>query len=695
MNNKLALLLCLLMVSAPIAGCVGGNDDTTSDSDEQLDDWNVYFAATSADLPECNDVTDGRLYYVESSQEFEVCTITNGWQIITIQGADGADGQDGAPGADGADGQDGADGMNAIIETMSEPAGTNCANGGVKIQVGIDTNSDGILQATEINPAQTQYVCDGGSTVNTLLTSVTVPSSTLCDAGRIVSHGLDNGDNGGTAANGQLESGEIDFSTKYCTTYTIELFVDIATRTLSNGNGYGSGPQGIIEHNGILYFSADDHTHGRELWQSDGTVTGTSLVADIKTGSYDSYPYYLTMLGDVMYFLADDGTNGQEIWTYDTAAPISTTNPSLLADLRPGTSGADIYNGFTEFQGSLYFGANDGVNGRELWKADPITGLTMVMDIRPGSDSSNLNQISVAGDSMYFQAHDGTNGYEMWRSDGSTAGTYMVANLYPGSGDSYPRCFTDFGDDRILFQADDGTHGNELWMYDSSSTANATNPYMVVDLEPGTSGSTPCGYEGESYPTRDGLAVFFPYTANYGREIWITDGTSQGTYLHTDIYQGTSSSNMEGLCGDPNDSIFGNKFYFTAYTQARGSELFAYDFAENTTTALPEVNPGTDSGVYSDCMMMMEPLTLAEFDGQIFFKAYGGNTGGELHRYNPVDNITEMVQDYDPGTSTGNAAFSDGQMIAYGDTLFWTCNNDAHGPELCYLVTNTSITNQR
>ena len=111
-----------------------------------------------------------------------------------------------------------------INQTTSEPAGTNCANGGVKIQVGIDTNSDGILQPTEINPAQTQYVCDGGSTVNTLLTSMTAPSLTLCDAGgRIVSHGLDNGDNGGTAANGQLESGEIDFSTTYCTTYTIEL----------------------------------------------------------------------------------------------------------------------------------------------------------------------------------------------------------------------------------------------------------------------------------------------------------------------------------------------------------------------------------------------------------------------------------------------------------------------------------------
>ena len=128
-----------------------------------------------------------------------------------------------------------------------------------------------------------------------------------------------------------------------------------------------------------------------------------------------------------------------------------------------------------------------------------------------------------------------------------------------------------------------------------------------------------------------------------------------------------------------------------AYTQARGSELFAYDFAENTTTALPEVTPGTDSGIYSDCMMG-DPLILAELDGQIYFRAYQNNFGGELFRYNTVDNITEMVQDYNPGTGSGNYAYSAGRMIAYGDTLFWTCNNDAHGSELCHLGTNTGIT---
>ena len=802
MNNKIAMLLCLLMVSAPMAGCVGGNDESNPDNEELSDDWNVYFAATAADLPTCDETTNGRLYYVESGAQFQVCK-TTGWEVITIQGpvgangadgtdgqdgapgsngadgtngqdgalgadgsdgtngqdgaagedgvstlirvlsstgcttggntfeigddtngdgvlelteviltldicngangvdgqdgapgTDGADGQDGAPGADGTNGQDGAlgaDGSNAIIETMTEPAGTNCANGGVKIQVGIDTNADGVLQPTEINPAQTQYVCDGGSTANTLLTSMTIPSVSLCDAGgRIVSHGLDNGDNGGTAANGQLESGEIDFSTTYCTTFSIGLFVDIDTRLQTNGNGYGSSTSRMFEYNETLYFDADDGTQGRELWQSDGTVTGTSLVADINPGSGSSWPQDFTMLGDIMYFIAYDATTGSEIWTYDTNSPASTSNPAQLADLYPGVNSASIYD-FTEYQGSLYFAADDSVYGKELWKANPTTGLTMVKNIRPGSPASDISYLTVIGDIMYFRANDGTNGHEMWRSDGTTMGTYMVANINPGTGDSYPGCFTDFGDDKILFTANDATHGNELWMYNSSTPASATNPHLVIDLISGSDSSNPCGPEGDGLSTKDGVAVIFPYTTNYGREIWITDGTSQGTYLHTDIRPGTDSGAHDAVCGDHEDFTIGDKLYFTGYTTTRGRELYAYDFTDNTTTALPEVNPGTDSGVFTDCMMG-SPLAVEEFGGQIYFRGYNSNYGSELYRYNPIDNITEIVGDYNIGTSSGNNVYSVEMIITYDDTLIWRCYNDSHGDELCRLDTSTDMT---
>jgi hypothetical protein len=94
-------------------------------------------------------------------------------------GPAGVDGQDGAVGATGPTGPQGpagpqgpqgvagpagADGDAAIktlINTTDEAPGTNCANGGVKIEVGDDTNGDGILEATEIDDSLTRYVCNG------------------------------------------------------------------------------------------------------------------------------------------------------------------------------------------------------------------------------------------------------------------------------------------------------------------------------------------------------------------------------------------------------------------------------------------------------------------------------------------------------------------------------------------------------
>ena len=62
-----------------------------------------------------------------------------------------------------------------------------------------------------------------------------------------------------------------------------------------------------------LYFRANDGVVGSELWSTDGTASGTSLVADIRTGSASSSPKNFVAVGSQLFFLASDGTHGVEL----------------------------------------------------------------------------------------------------------------------------------------------------------------------------------------------------------------------------------------------------------------------------------------------------------------------------------------------------------------------------------------------
>jgi ELWxxDGT repeat protein len=65
-----------------------------------------------------------------------------------------------------------------------------------------------------------------------------------------------------------------------------------------------------------LFFGGDDGVHGVELWQTDGTPAGTSLVKDIAPGTASSHPASLVAAGGRLYFSADDGIYGDELWAY-------------------------------------------------------------------------------------------------------------------------------------------------------------------------------------------------------------------------------------------------------------------------------------------------------------------------------------------------------------------------------------------
>ena len=64
----------------------------------------------------------------------------------------------------------------------------------------------------------------------------------------------------------------------------------------------------------------------------------------------------------------------------------------------------------------------------------------------------------MVGSTAYFQASDPVERDRLWQSDGTTGGTTLLADIYPGSRESVPRELINVGG-TVFFTADDGTHG--------------------------------------------------------------------------------------------------------------------------------------------------------------------------------------------------------------------------------------------
>jgi ELWxxDGT repeat protein len=122
----------------------------------------------------------------------------------------------------------------------------------------------------------------------------------------------------------------------------------------------------MIESGGLCYFRAYTPLHGEELWRSDGTAAGTTLVKDLNPGAASSSPHSLKQIGSRGFcFSAIYKNQGSELWVSDG----SSQNTFRTAEIYPGVGSAQP--AYFEFAGGgMFFSAEDGVHGRELWRLD-------------------------------------------------------------------------------------------------------------------------------------------------------------------------------------------------------------------------------------------------------------------------------------------------------------------------------------
>ncbi len=386
----------------------------------------------------------------------------------------------------------------------------------------------------------------------------------------------------------------------------------------------GSSPSSLTNMNGLLYFWAN----GRELWRSDGTAAGTVMVKDIRANGGVWSPSSLTNVNGLLYFAAYDGMHGTELWRSNGTA----AGTVMVKDIYAGAGGSSP-SSLTNVNGQLYFTAYDGTHGLELWRSDGTeVGTVMVKDIYAGTRNSDASSLTNVNGLLYFAAYDGMHGWELWRSNGKAAGTVIVKDIRVGIGDSSPSFLINMNG-LLYFWAADGTHDYELWR----SNGTAAGTVMVKDINTGAGGSYP-----SSLINVNGLLYFW---VDDGTQLWRSNGTAAGTVMVKDINTG-AGSNVNGLL----------------YFWANSTELWRSDGTAVGTFMVKDI---ADTGSSS-------PYYLTNVNGLLYFTADDGTHGRELWAYYSI-----RQQTVTPSVGTGGSLSPSGpQMIDHGAAASFTVTPD-------------------
>lgn len=315
---------------------------------------------------------------------------------------------------------------------------------------------------------------------------------------------------------------------------------------------------------GKLVFVGNDGVNGEELWVSDGTAVGTTMIAEFRSGANSGFGWsgfatygnkvaFVGYLGEVPTVVDQDGksTNFQG---YELVFTDGTSAGTKALTLTPGQNGIETKPVILgEANGLLYFTATApvaGVNNKGIFSTNGST-LTRLADIN--SDASLLGWNA---SKAYFRVSDGANGSELWAADLVKGGFALVKDILPGSGSALGSSVTgQMVGDKLVFTAytsattqnlfvSDGTEagtvqlgnvptaakvvGNHLVFADSTGVygadASSATP-AAVSLASGALGTSGSGSSTPSFQA-DGDQVFFRTSTG---DLFATNGTAAGT----------------------------------------------------------------------------------------------------------------------------------------------------------------------
>lgn len=366
-----------------------------------------------------------------------------------------------------------------------------------------------------------------------------------------------------------------------------------------------------------------------------GVTPPTLQQIDLRPMAESSNPGELISFAGKIFFSANDGTNGQELWRTDGAPDATHVGTELVCDIDTDAGESSSPYNLIVYGDHLYFQATNGDS--EMYRTNGEINGCEEMDINP-TGSGGFSEARVVGDQLWFSATNGTDGIEPYLYNDVEGG--MVYDINP-TGDSYPSGFTKFGA-QVFYTANNGTDGYELWRSNESGTVLAAD----INETPGEGSNPQELFASSAY----NILFFRAYSPTVGWELFGTDGVDVDVF---DINVGVDNSDP-GQFTEINGTI-----YFTAFTEEAGIELWSVNDTDGF-EIVSDIYPGTSSS---------SPQQLRAIGDWLYFTALTDATGHELWRTNGT--TTEMVIELLPGSSS---AYPFG-FVEHDGVVFFSANN--------------------
>jgi ELWxxDGT repeat protein len=269
-----------------------------------------------------------------------------------------------------------------------------------------------------------------------------------------------------------------------------------------------------------------------QIWKSNGTTSGTSLIYTLPVAPFTSAPSFtsdrddlrnFSISGNTMYFKGYSVAEGNELWVTDG----TNAGTKMVKDIKPGTgSGAPL--AFCKVGNEIFFTANAVGLERKLWKTNGTEEGTVQVAV-PEPFFILDNAVGLVNNKMIFYAHNTSDGYEPYVSDGTGQGTFMLKNIN-AAGNSWinqsQNAHLRFNNKYCFFIANNG-NANALWRTDGTASGTIQLTADALNVSSGVSGG--------SYTDIDNDGIWLIQYNSIGsgnaEKLYRSNGTVEGTIL--------------------------------------------------------------------------------------------------------------------------------------------------------------------